>query len=94
MRHLDLNTRFDGHDEPLEVDWTILFDCLNGSSGRLDICVFPFYRVEITATVGAENADGGEVLNLPFKDFDVLGLRLRFTLLYLRLNIRSFLCMV
>jgi hypothetical protein len=70
MCDFDFNTRFDGHDEPLEVDWAILFDRLDGPPCRLEIRVFPIYRVEITAAVGAENANGREVLDLPLEDFD------------------------
>lgn len=76
MRDFDFNARFDGHDEPLEVDWAILFNRLDGSPGRFEIGVFPFYSVEITTTVGAENADSGKVLDLPLEDVDLLwGLR-------------------
>ena len=79
MRHFDFNARFDGHDEPLEVDWAILFDRLDRSPSRLEVRVFPFYRVEITATVGAKNADSGKILDFPLEDFDLLW-RLRFRL--------------
>jgi hypothetical protein len=72
----------------LEVDWTILFDHLDGSPSRLEIRVFSFYRIGIAVTIGAENAESGEVLDRLLEDFDFLrGLRLELILFYLRLNI-------
>ena len=72
VQHRDGMCQVDArYDELLEVDWSVLFDCLERSSGRLEICGFPFYRVEITATVGVESVDGGEVLDLPLEDFDL-----------------------
>ena len=68
MRHFDFNARFNGDDEPLEVDWAILFDRHDRSPGRLEVRVFPF---ETTATVGAQNVVSGKILDFPLEDFDL-----------------------
>ena len=92
MRYLDFNARFDGHDKPLEVDCTILFDRLDGSSSGPETRVFRFYGVDVTATVGTEDANSGEILYFPLENFDFLRrLRFRLALFYLRLDIRGLL---